>query len=76
MAYARAMPRRASNPPPHPGEVFSLRFLEPRGLRQCDFADAIGMEESNLSTVSHGLRAVTSGMALGLAQALGTTPRY
>ena len=43
---------------------------------QADFARAIGMAQSNLSTFIAGRRALTPWMAWAFARELHTTPRY
>ena len=68
------MPRRSA--PPHPGAVLLKKYLTPRGIRQGDFADAIGMAESNLSTFIAGRRPLTPWMAWAIARELRTRPEY
>ena len=62
--------------PPHPGDVLLRKFLTPRRFMQADFARAIGMAQSNLSTFIAGRRALTPWMAWAFARELQTTPRY
>ena len=66
------MPRQSA--PPHPGVVLLHKFLEPRGVRQSDFARAIGIAESNLSAFIAGRRALTPWMAWEFARVLRTKP--
>jgi addiction module HigA family antidote len=52
------------------------KFLIPRRIRQSDFASAIGMAQSNLSTFIAGRRPLTPRMAWALARELQTKPEY
>ena len=69
-----SMPKRSA--PSHPGDVLSRKFLVPRGIKQGDFADAVGIHEANLSTFISGRRALTPWMAWAFARELRTKPEY
>lgn len=54
----------------HPGSVLK-RELKARGIKQKDFAEAIGMPASNLSALIKGNRNITESIAIKLEEALG-----
>ncbi len=54
----------------HPGSVLK-KELKARGIKQKDFAEAIGMPASNLSALIKGNRNVTVAIAIKLEEALG-----
>lgn len=54
----------------HPGSVLK-REIQARGLKQKDFAKALGMPASNLSELIKGKRHVTEAIAMKLEEVLG-----
>lgn len=53
----------------HPGSVLKSE-LKARGLKQKDFAEAIGLPQSNLSDLIKGIRHITEAIALKLEECL------
>lgn len=53
----------------HPGSVLKSE-LQARGLKQKDFAEAIGLPQSNLSDLIKGIRHITEAIALKLEECL------
>jgi addiction module HigA family antidote len=62
--------------PPHPGEVLLLKFLQPRGITQARFGQAVDMSGPNLNRFVKGGSGVSANMAWKFARALRTTPHY
>lgn len=54
----------------HPGSILK-RELQARGIKQKDFAQAIGMPAPNLSELIKGKRHITEAIAIKLEKALG-----
>lgn len=54
----------------HPGSVLK-KELKARGIRQKDFAEALGMPAPNLSELIKGKRNITESIAIKLEEALG-----
>lgn len=54
----------------HPGSVLK-KELKARGIKQKDFAEAIGMPAPNLSELIKGKRNITEAIAIKLEEALG-----
>ena len=54
----------------HPGSVLK-KELKARGIKQKDFAEAIGMPAPNLSELIKGKRNITESIAIKLEEALG-----
>ena len=54
----------------HPGSILAEELKE-RGIKQKDFAKAIGMEPPHLSALIHGKRNVTPAIAYRLESGLG-----
>ncbi|MEJ2257114.1 MAG: HigA family addiction module antitoxin [Woeseiaceae bacterium] len=61
--------------PFHPGEMLLEEFLEPQGMSQAEFARRIGWMKARLNDPIRGERGITAEAALGLADALGTSPK-
>ena len=62
-------------PPVHPGEI--LRDdMEALGLSARKFAQHIGVPSNAVTQILKGERGITAAMALRLAKAFGTDPRY
>ncbi|MEO1751159.1 HigA family addiction module antitoxin [Thiofaba sp. EF100] len=58
--------------PPHPGEV--LKAWLPEGMTVTEAAQALHVDRVTLSKLLNGRAGVSAGMALRLAQWLGTSP--
>lgn len=54
----------------HPGKVLKSE-LQARGIKQKDFAQAIGMPAPNLSELINGKRHITESIAIKLEEVLG-----
>ncbi len=63
------------NNPFHPGEILIEEFLEPIGMTQAAFARQLGWTKARLNELIRGKRGITAESALGLAEALGTSPK-
>ena len=59
-----------------PGEILLEEFLEPMGVSQYRLAKAVGKNQSTISDIVHGRRAITAEMAWLLSQALGTSAQF
>ena len=59
--------------PPHPGKVVRLSCLEPLGLSVTDGADVLGVSRQALSNLVNGHSRISTGMAIRLAKAFGST---
>ena len=59
-----------------PGEILLEEFLEPMGVSQYRLAKAVGKNQSAISDIVHGRRAITAEMAWLLSQALGTSAQF
>lgn len=59
--------------PPHPGKVVRLSCLEPLGLSVTDGARVLGVSRQALSNLVNGHARVSTGMAIRLAKAFGST---
>ena len=59
--------------PPHPGGIVK-DSIEDMGLSVTDAAKALGVARPTLSRIINGRAAISSEMALRLAQAFGGTP--
>lgn len=57
--------------PPHPGEVLRDGVFADTGISVTDFADRLGVTRVALSRVLNGKAAISAGMAVRLAAALG-----
>lgn len=64
--------------PTLPGEILWEEFLKPLGISQTDFVKHLdgSWTQPKLSAIIHGKRAITEAIALDLADALGTTPKF
>ena len=58
----------------HPGEVLREDFLEPLGKSVYWLAKGIGMDQTAVSQILDGRRAITPNTALRLAKFIGTSP--
>ena len=59
-----------------PGEILFEEFLVPLGISQYRLARTIGKQQSAISDIVHGRRAITVEMAWLLAKAFGTAPEF
>ena len=59
-----------------PGEVLREDYIEPLGMTQGAFADALDVDRTTVNEIVNGRRSVTPEMALRLARVLSTTPQY
>ena len=59
--------------PVHPGIMLGEE-LKARGIRQKDFARAIGIQATHLSAMIHGTRSITPAVAVKLEQGLEGIP--
>lgn len=57
----------------HPGEILREEFLEPLGMTAYQLAKGIGVDQTRVSEILHGKRAITPDTALRLARFLGTS---
>lgn len=62
--------------PTHPGEMLKEEFLEPLGVTQTEFADAIGVSYVRLNEIINRKRGITPDTALRLEKALGTSAGF
>jgi antitoxin HigA-1 len=66
----------ANKPPVTPGEILLGEFLEPLGITQRNFANAIGVTPAYVSDIVHGRRGVSPEMALRFEVALKMPARF
>ncbi|MCY4400396.1 MAG: HigA family addiction module antitoxin [Gemmatimonadetes bacterium] len=59
--------------PPHPGKVVRLACLEPLKLTVTDGAQVLGVSRQALSNLVNGRARISTGMAIRLAKAFGST---
>jgi len=62
--------------PTPPGEMLREEFMKPLGLTQAELAAKLGMPRVALNALINGMRSITTGTAMRLAKALGTTPEF
>jgi addiction module HigA family antidote len=67
---------RISGRPVHPGEILRREFLVPFEISQNALARGIGVSPRRINEIVHGKRAITAQTALGLGDALGTSPHF
>jgi len=60
--------------PPHPGLSVRLNCLEPLGLSVTEGAKVLGVSRQTLSRLINGQSGISTGMAIRLSKAFGTTP--
>ena len=60
----------------NPGEVLKEQFLIPLGISQYRLAKEIYVQESRISSICTGKRAIGADTAVRLARFLGTTARF
>jgi addiction module antidote protein, HigA family len=59
----------------HPGEVLEKDFLEPLGISAYKLAKDIGVQQTRISQILRGERAITLDTASRLARYFGTSAR-
>jgi addiction module HigA family antidote len=59
----------------HPGEVLDEEFLKPLGITPYRLAKDIGVQQTRVSQILRGERAITADTALRLAKYFGTSPQ-
>jgi len=62
--------------PTPPGEMLREELMKPLGLTQAELAAKLGMPRVALNALINGKRSITTGTAMRLAKALGTTPEF
>jgi addiction module HigA family antidote len=60
----------------HPGEVLLEEFLKPLNITQYRLAHAIGVQETRLSEIIKGKRAITADTAIRLGRFFSVTPQF
>jgi len=60
--------------PPHPGEILKEDVLPDLGITVTEAAKQLGVTRVTLSRIVNAKSGISPGMALRLAQWLGTTP--
>ena len=68
------MKERAS--PPQPGHVLGTRIQQDIGVRQADFARALGISRCHLNMILKGTRQITPEIALRVAKVIGPSAQY
>jgi addiction module HigA family antidote len=59
-----------------PGEVLLEDYIEPLGMTQGQFAEAIGVNRTTVNEILNGRRSITPEMAVRLGHVLGTSVEY
>ena len=62
--------------PTKPGEVLLKEFLEPLSITQVALARHIGCDQKVINRICNGRSAVTTAIAVKLANAFETTPQF
>ncbi len=60
----------------HPGELLRERFLDPLGITPYRLAKSIGVDQTRISQILHGKRAITADTAVRLGAFFGVPPRW
>ncbi|PTB19688.1 addiction module antidote protein, HigA family [Trinickia symbiotica] len=68
------MPRQVSYP--HPGEILQEEFLSPMGITAYRLAKAIGVDQTRISEIIAGARAITVDTGLRLSRFFGTNDEF
>lgn len=69
----RNIPLPTHRRPTTPGAMLRREFMEPLGLTQQQFADALKIDRPALNAILNGRRAITVKMALRLERVLGVS---
>lgn len=62
--------------PIHPGEILKEDFLDPLDLPQAQLAAKAGIPAMRISDIIRGRRGISADTAIGLGEALNTTPEF
>lgn len=62
--------------PIHPGEIIKEDFLEPLEMSQSQLATKAGIPAMRISEIIRGRRGISADTAIGLGEALNTTPEF
>lgn len=60
--------------PIHPGRFLREEFLEPNGITQADFAQALQLNRVTISKILNERQKITPDVAIRLSKCLKTTP--
>ncbi len=60
--------------PIHPGRFLREEFLEPSGITQADFAEALQLNRITVSKILNERQKITADVAVRLSKCLKTTP--
>lgn len=60
--------------PLHPGKYLREEFLEPYGITQADFAEALQLNRVTVSKILNGRQSITADVAIRLSKCLKTSP--
>lgn len=63
-------------PYPHPGEILKEEFLDPMGITAYRLAKAIGVQQTRISGIIAGERAITADTGLRLARFFGVSDGF
>lgn len=68
------MPPQMTRKPTHPGRYLREEFLEPYGITQKHFAEAIQLNRVTVSKILNERQKVTADVAIRLSKCLDTSP--
>lgn len=68
------MTNRMKRKPVHPGRFLREEFLEPNGISQADFAEALQLNRVTISKILNERQKITTDVAIRLSRCLKTTP--
>ena len=60
----------------HPGKILKERFLDPLGITPYRLAKSIAVDQTRISQIVHGKRAITADTAVRLGAFFGVPPRW
>jgi addiction module HigA family antidote len=63
-------------PPVHPGEILQEEFLTPLGITAYRLGKATGLSQTHIGQLIHGKRAITPGVGIRIARALGLSDMF
>lgn len=63
-------------PVPTPGEILREDFLEPMGITPYRLAQGTKLDQTRISEILHGKRAVTADTALRFSKFFGNSPEF
>lgn len=61
---------------PHPGEILQEEFLAPMGITAYRLAKSIGVDQTRISEIIAGTRAITVDTGLRLSRFFGTNDKF